>query len=136
MLLTNQRLDKLAASRVDFTKRGMLEGTCLSSVINSLRMSFFVLRHYDQIPLASELGHPHAANQNAIDSVAEQRGQGSASMQADNDEAVADNCPTNLTVHVELVRTPHMSNLSLSQSDSIVKCYTAQSENVCAHYLS
>jgi hypothetical protein len=30
MLLTNQRLDKLAASRVDFTRRGMLQGTCLS----------------------------------------------------------------------------------------------------------
>ncbi|KII84506.1 hypothetical protein PLICRDRAFT_117609 [Plicaturopsis crispa FD-325 SS-3] len=30
MLLTNQRLDKLAASRVDFETRGMLEGTCLS----------------------------------------------------------------------------------------------------------
>jgi hypothetical protein len=31
MLVTNQRLDKLAASRVDFTKRGMLNGTCLES---------------------------------------------------------------------------------------------------------
>jgi hypothetical protein len=30
MLLTNQRLDKLAASRVDFTRREMLQGTCLS----------------------------------------------------------------------------------------------------------
>ena len=30
MLLTNQRLDKLAASRVDFAARGMLQGTCLS----------------------------------------------------------------------------------------------------------
>jgi hypothetical protein len=28
MLLTNQRLDKLAALRVDFRKRGMLNGTC------------------------------------------------------------------------------------------------------------
>ena len=27
MLLTNQRIDKLAASRVDFTKRGMMTGT-------------------------------------------------------------------------------------------------------------
>jgi hypothetical protein len=32
MLLTNQRLDKLAAARVDFANRGMLKGTCLSSV--------------------------------------------------------------------------------------------------------
>ena len=30
MLLTNQRLDKLAASRVDFARHGMLIGTCLS----------------------------------------------------------------------------------------------------------
>lgn len=30
MLLINQRLDKLAASRVDFTHRGMLQGTCFS----------------------------------------------------------------------------------------------------------
>jgi len=30
MLLTNQRLDKLAASRVDFASCGMLAGTCLS----------------------------------------------------------------------------------------------------------
>lgn len=29
MLLINQRMDKLAAARVDFTARGMLAGTCL-----------------------------------------------------------------------------------------------------------
>jgi hypothetical protein len=39
MLLTNQRLDKLAASRADFTKRGMLDDTILSSIWeNILRM--------------------------------------------------------------------------------------------------
>jgi hypothetical protein len=37
ILLTNQRLDKLAATRVDFNNRGMLEGTCLSSVLDQLR---------------------------------------------------------------------------------------------------
>jgi hypothetical protein len=36
MLLTNQRLDKLAALRVDFAQRGMLKGTCLSSVLEEL----------------------------------------------------------------------------------------------------
>lgn len=36
MLLTNQRLDKLAAARVDFTRRGMLNGTCLSDVLYRL----------------------------------------------------------------------------------------------------
>jgi hypothetical protein len=37
MLVINQRQDQLAASRVDFTKRGMLNGTCLSSVLSALR---------------------------------------------------------------------------------------------------
>ena len=32
MLLTNQRLNKLAAARADFANCGMLKGTCLSSV--------------------------------------------------------------------------------------------------------
>src|SRR5713226_8473214 len=42
MLLTNQWLDKLAVSRVDFRDRGMLDGTCLESkcVCLSLRESF------------------------------------------------------------------------------------------------
>ncbi|KAG1896783.1 uncharacterized protein F5891DRAFT_1192680 [Suillus fuscotomentosus] len=36
MLVTNQRLDKLAASRVDFDARGMLTGTILSSALAAL----------------------------------------------------------------------------------------------------
>ena len=36
MLLTNQRLDKLAAACVDFTDRGMLEGTCLSETFKTI----------------------------------------------------------------------------------------------------
>jgi hypothetical protein len=36
MLLTNQRLDKLAALRTDFTTRNMLNGTCLSAVLEAL----------------------------------------------------------------------------------------------------
>jgi hypothetical protein len=42
MLLTNQCLDKLAASRVDFTDRGMLEGTCLSSVWDQILHMCFI----------------------------------------------------------------------------------------------
>ncbi|KAG1866909.1 hypothetical protein F4604DRAFT_1881740 [Suillus subluteus] len=34
MLVTNQRLDKIAALRVDFTKRSMLNSTCLSDALN------------------------------------------------------------------------------------------------------
>jgi hypothetical protein len=33
MLLINQRLDKLAASYVDFANRGMMDGTCLSEAL-------------------------------------------------------------------------------------------------------
>ena len=40
MLLTNQWLDKLAASYVDFANRGMLEGTCLSDVLKLIGRSF------------------------------------------------------------------------------------------------
>jgi hypothetical protein len=36
MLLTNQRLDKLATARVDFTHRGMLQGTYLNWVLSRL----------------------------------------------------------------------------------------------------
>ncbi|KAG1766610.1 hypothetical protein EV702DRAFT_980766 [Suillus placidus] len=37
MLLTNQRLDKLAAARADFEAHGMLRGSCLSSALGELR---------------------------------------------------------------------------------------------------
>lgn len=37
MLLTNQRLDKLASCRAHFASRKMLEGTCLSAMLRSLR---------------------------------------------------------------------------------------------------
>lgn len=39
MLLINQRLDKLAAARVDFTDRGMLDGTCVSAAILELQQT-------------------------------------------------------------------------------------------------
>jgi hypothetical protein len=46
ILLTNQRLDKLAAARVDFAERGMLQGTCLSGIWEQImRMSFHFRAH-------------------------------------------------------------------------------------------
>ncbi|KAG1893112.1 uncharacterized protein F5891DRAFT_963491 [Suillus fuscotomentosus] len=36
ILVTNQRLDKLSAARADFTRRGMLTGTCLSVTMDAL----------------------------------------------------------------------------------------------------
>ncbi|KAG2116986.1 uncharacterized protein F5147DRAFT_742855 [Suillus discolor] len=49
MLLTNQRLDKLAASRVDFVDRGMLRGTCLSYILNKLARWIYPELIADQI---------------------------------------------------------------------------------------
>lgn len=40
MLTTNAHLDKLAATQVDFTSRGMLEGTILGGVLNELGESY------------------------------------------------------------------------------------------------
>ena len=39
MLLTNQRNEKLAAARADFTARGMLVGTCLSAALDAIQQS-------------------------------------------------------------------------------------------------
>ncbi|KAI0640437.1 hypothetical protein C8Q79DRAFT_452272 [Trametes meyenii] len=36
MLLTNQRLEKLSDARIDFTARGMMSGTCLSTALAGL----------------------------------------------------------------------------------------------------
>ena len=41
MLITNQRLDQLAAARTDFSQRGMLNGSCLTSVLQA-RCMFFI----------------------------------------------------------------------------------------------
>lgn len=49
MLLTNQRLDKLAAARVDFADRGMLQGTCLSAVWEQILRRCFPFRA-DNLP--------------------------------------------------------------------------------------
>jgi hypothetical protein len=41
MLLTNQRLDKLASAHVDYMRRGMLNGTCLSDAAALIGKCFF-----------------------------------------------------------------------------------------------
>src|ERR1700710_2891947 len=41
MLLTNQRLDKIAASGVDFAARGMLKGSCAFSYYKAFGMCFY-----------------------------------------------------------------------------------------------
>jgi hypothetical protein len=42
MLLTNQRCDKIAAARIDFTERHMLDGTCLNAALEAIG-TFFIL---------------------------------------------------------------------------------------------
>jgi hypothetical protein len=42
MLLTNQHLDKLAAARIDFTDRGMLDGTVFSATLQTIHKSHFL----------------------------------------------------------------------------------------------
>jgi hypothetical protein len=52
MLVTNQRLDQLMAARTDFTNRRMLNGTCLSEVLQALgelsscHFSLFLIQFY------------------------------------------------------------------------------------------
>ena len=50
MLLTNLRLDKIAAARVDFAARGMLVGSCLTAVASRL----------GEFTICSSLGHLYA----------------------------------------------------------------------------
>jgi hypothetical protein len=42
MLMTNQRSDKLAAARIDFTERGMLQGDLLDNVLEELRKLLYM----------------------------------------------------------------------------------------------
>ena len=52
MLLSNQRSDKLAAARIDFTERGMLKGDLLDNVLEELRKPITVsciFSPFDQI---------------------------------------------------------------------------------------
>lgn len=48
MLLTNQRLEKLSAARVDFTARGMMTGTCLSAAYAAAVQATLDPDHADQ----------------------------------------------------------------------------------------
>ncbi|KAI6095236.1 hypothetical protein EDD16DRAFT_1781251 [Pisolithus croceorrhizus] len=80
MLIINQRLDKLAASRRDFSRRGMLEGSCLTAT-----MQLFSTRDGRAHSNTSEAPGLNCCNE-------------------DTDEAV--DCPTSIEAHVELARTP------------------------------
>ena len=42
MLMANQRSDKLAAARIDFTERGMLQGDLLDNVLEELHKLLYM----------------------------------------------------------------------------------------------
>ncbi|KAG1826670.1 hypothetical protein EV424DRAFT_1509611 [Suillus variegatus] len=110
MLVTNQRLDKLAASRADFTQRKMLDGTCLSAAVLEV----------ERLRALNLTAPDEAANTQAVNTTVDDND--------DNDNEV-DNGPTNVEAHVELAKTlqrkrartiaalaielsiPHLSNL-------------------------
>jgi hypothetical protein len=109
MLLTNQRLDKLAAARVDFSNRGMLDGTCLSNALEGIGEfgHFSALCYYNVISetlhagdLSDDEKNTDNINQPAI---------------PDEDEDDVDDGPTVLA-HVELARSISGFNLLIFPS--------------------
>ncbi|KAG1726100.1 hypothetical protein EDB19DRAFT_1945348 [Suillus lakei] len=79
MLVTNQQLDKLAAACVDFKSRGMLNGTCLSAILQ--RLSEFVL-FILVLPSNTDI-----------------------TVLGDNEEGEIDDSPTLVQAHVQLAKT-------------------------------
>ncbi|KAF8462345.1 hypothetical protein JB92DRAFT_3136774 [Gautieria morchelliformis] len=106
MLLTNQRLDKLAAARVDFVDRGMLKGTCLSSVWEDiLRMNQADPGSDPPDPLLDQdpqLTH----NGNDGDNSGSNNGNNMGNIDEDNDdEAEGDVAGPTVEAHVDLAKT-------------------------------
>jgi hypothetical protein len=61
MLVTNQRLDQLAAARADFTDRGMLNGTCLFEALCKLTsLRFSNVSEYKETPATATNEASHA----------------------------------------------------------------------------
>ncbi|KIK34572.1 hypothetical protein CY34DRAFT_97728 [Suillus luteus UH-Slu-Lm8-n1] len=83
MLVTNQHLDKLAASRIDFKSHGMLNGTCLSET----------LRVLSDLPDANQ---PGQLNDNNIVLLPDL----DITIQGDNEEGEVIDGPTLMQAHV------------------------------------
>jgi len=103
MLLTNQRLDKLAAARVDFKNRGMLQGSVLSAAMG-------------EVEVCSEQDHnPDASGQRGYGSHSRQfpsndrdSDDGSSGNDTDEEETQAQDDQRILN-YVRLAKTPCMS---------------------------
>ena len=106
MLLTNQWLDKIATSCVDFSSQGMLNQTCLSSAIGAFGEPHCLIIFQELLTLVYLLaqillGDNAEATHNGTDHT-----QQGASMHDNGDMPVTDDSPTDLFVHVQLSRTP------------------------------
>ncbi|KAG1737952.1 hypothetical protein EDB19DRAFT_1984357 [Suillus lakei] len=96
MLLTNQHLDKLAASRVDFCVHGMLAGTCLSAVLTSLDRGPAI--HSAQ----TDAEEPHTNLDSQEPSMPKSASMPDADVTTDSEDIDA---PTSVLAHVKLART-------------------------------
>ena len=83
MLLTNQRLDKLAASRVDFARRGMLEGTALTDAMERLAAQVLLQHQGEQSAESDTDDGSEAAASDAIHGPANGDGAAIASDEVD-----------------------------------------------------
>src|SRR5258708_32837454 len=108
MLLTNQWLDKLAVSHVDFRDQGMLDGTCLESecVHLSLRESFslpFGVSHINKyLPCVG----PQSPNHDAPQPVDPAQSQSNVELEDDNYEMDGPIAGPRVMASVELAKTP------------------------------
>ncbi|KAG1721168.1 uncharacterized protein EDB91DRAFT_1240337 [Suillus paluster] len=93
MLQINQRLDKLAALRIDFRSRRMLSGTCLSAVLATLEPM-------DEQPVAPASAE-HAVDQYEPPSLIESASILDADVSADSEDIDE---PTSVLAHVQLAR--------------------------------
>ncbi|KAG2754832.1 hypothetical protein P692DRAFT_20720601 [Suillus brevipes Sb2] len=118
MLVTNQHLDKLTASRQDFYARGMLNGTCLTSVLATLNARASG-EHDDtgqhEPPVSSPPGEDENEDIDIIDD------------------------PTSVLAHVELAKTPRTKRarsipelsieLRIPDLADLVRCFLFEQSN-------
>lgn len=110
MLVTNQRLDKLAAARIDFKNRGMLNGTCLSATLKALSKFYNKLHLYCWLKFTLERLRlnktPDASQPNENSATVPVLFNADVTIQGDNEEGEIDNGPTLVQAHVQLAKTP------------------------------
>lgn len=110
MLVTNQRLDKLAAARSDFEERGMLQGSLLSSVITLLAQSQ-PCNVEEEVALQLDPKQPEGANR--ADGEGENEGEGEGEAEDGQKDADAVEGPR-VMADVTLARSPSTSNINHS----------------------